>query len=88
MDDLISRQAVIDALGGEPLPYTEYEQGLHDKWIDAKENIETLPSAQPEIIQCKECKYADDMPIADGKYWCNYHNGYFSFCSEAKRKEE
>ena len=48
MDDLISRQAAIDALGGEPIAYTEYEQGLHDKWIDAKENIEALPSAQPE----------------------------------------
>lgn len=41
-----------------------------------------------ELIQCKECKYADDMPIADGRYWCSYYNGYFSFCSEAKRKEE
>ena len=41
-----------------------------------------------ELIRCKECKYADDMPIADGRYWCNYHKGYFSFCSEAKRKEE
>lgn len=88
MNDLISRQAAINALGGEPLAYTEYEQGLHDKWIDAKENIEALPSTQPKIIKCRECKYANDMPIADGRYWCNYHNGYFSFCSEARRKEE
>ena len=88
MDDLIDRHAAIDALGGEPIAYTEYEEGLHDKWIDAKENIEALPSAQPEIIWCKKCKYSDDMPIADGRYWCNYHNGFFAFCSEAKRKEE
>ena len=46
--ELISREAAIDALGGEPMAYTEYEQGLHDKWIDAKQNIEELPSAQPE----------------------------------------
>ena len=48
MDDLISRLEAIDALGVEPLAYTEYEQGLHDKWIDAKENIEALPPAQTE----------------------------------------
>lgn len=88
MADLIDRQAAIDALGGEPIAYTEYEQGLHDKWIDAKENIEALPSTQPEIIRCMECKYSDDMSISDGRYWCNYHYGYFKFCSEAKRKEE
>ena len=57
MADLIDRQAAIDALGGEPIAYTEYEQGLHDKWIDAKENIEALPSTQSEIIRCKECKW-------------------------------
>ena len=57
MDDLISRQAAIDALGGEPMEYTEYEQGLHDKWIDAKQNIEALPSAEPEIIRCRDCEH-------------------------------
>ena len=48
MNDLISRQAAIDALGVEPLEYTDYEEGLHTMWADAKEALEKLPSAQPE----------------------------------------
>lgn len=62
MSDLIERQAAIDALGGEPMAYTEYEYGLHDKWIDAKENIEALPSAEPEwnemVVICDCCGHA------------------------------
>lgn len=49
--DTINRQEAIDALGMEPMAYTEYEQGLHDKWIDAKENIEALSSAQPQRMR-------------------------------------
>jgi len=56
--DLIYRQAAIDALiewyGCEPTD------------IGAFENIiEKLPSAQPEIILCKDCKYWKD---SDGVY--------------------
>lgn len=50
MSDLIDRQAAIEALikwyGCEPSD------------IGAFENIiEKLPSAQPEIIRCKDCKW-------------------------------
>ena len=62
MDDAISRQAAIDALGMEPMAYTEYEQGLHDEWIDAKENIEALPSAQ-RWIPCSERLPEDDVEV-------------------------
>jgi len=47
VDDLISRQAAIDAL-------IERDPNCG---IDSAEVIKELPSAQPEIIQCKECKY-------------------------------
>lgn len=47
-DDVIYRQDAIDALGEEPFAFMDYEQGLHDKWVDDKEAIEQLPSAQPE----------------------------------------
>lgn len=48
--DVIDRQAAIDALGVEPLAFSEYEEGLHTMWTDAKESIEALPSAQPERL--------------------------------------
>ena len=96
MDDLISRQAAIDALEKEkPTPFVNkdgsidpFGAGRQNQWYRDGIAIMNLPSAQPEIIWCKDCKHAEDMSIADGRYWCNYHNGYFSFCSEAKRKEE
>ncbi len=68
MDDLIDRQAAIDAMetwdkfGCDPdgklvrydddkhyIPYVHYEDMVHA--------IKHLPSAQPEIIRCKDCKH-------------------------------
>ena len=50
----ISRQAAIDALRKDPMGGLNYESILS-----------SLPSAQPEIIRCKECKYWKD---SDGVY--------------------
>ena len=51
MDDLINRRAAIDVIGEvHPLDYNA--QAI-------KSRIESLPSAQPEIIRCKECKYSE-----------------------------
>lgn len=47
VSDMIYRQMAIDALGAEPLAISEYEEGLHTMWTDAKESIEQLPPAQP-----------------------------------------
>lgn len=48
MNDLISRQAAIDAIN---VP------NIHQGIIDALQSIiQDLPSAQPEIIYCKVCK--------------------------------
>ena len=50
MDDLISRQAAIDALGEKPLAWTEgeYELGLQNQWQSDVDALNGLPSAQPE----------------------------------------
>lgn len=63
MDDLISRQAAIDRINKqrEHLQPDIYQQ---DKIGDAAyricaEFIERLPSAQPEIVRCKDCKYSE-----------------------------
>ena len=55
MSDLISRQAAIDALTAleEPAPTARHLSAIYD----CEDAIKALPSAQPEIIRCKDCKY-------------------------------
>ena len=55
MNDLISRQAAIDALHMH-LMYrmgTDSNKKRLDDWING------VPSAQPEVIRCKDCIYYD-----------------------------
>lgn len=88
MRDLISRQAAIDAI-------CEHGTGLERRGItvlavvDHKQItvdlLETLPSAQPEIIRCKDCVHADEY------YHCDYMttwNDADCFCYYAERKKE
>ena len=92
MDDLINRRAAIDAIGEvHPLDYNA--QAI-------KSRIERLPSAQPEIIHCKDCKFFEydhlyvinDIPVF-GHELCNRwgegcktsENGW---CFLAERKED
>ena len=46
--------------------------------------IDDMPTIEPDIIRCRECKYYDGRPcgIVD---WYNTAN---DFCSKAERKEE
>ena len=52
MDDVISRQAAIDALA-------EYGNGraVYISVEEAVRRIKQLPSIQPEIVRCKDCKH-------------------------------
>jgi hypothetical protein len=74
MDDLISREDAIDAI---------YEHEFAN-WCD-KDEVSTvlndLPSAQPEIIRCKDC-------LIHGV--CSYERGLGEngFCSQAKRRTD
>lgn len=80
MSDLISRQAVI-----EDLRMTD----INKIWdiADVELWVNGLPSAQPEITACDDCKYADDKPISDGRRWCNLHGFFMYYCSDAERRE-
>ena len=60
-DDLISRQTAIDALQKEinkviP-PFDDVMGSIRCGVRLARNIIEDLPSAQPEIIRCKDCKH-------------------------------
>lgn len=72
MTDLIDRNAALEA--------------LEWKWAGkaAIDAIKNLPSEQPEIIRCKDCKWHED------DYCSNIDVFGFSnedFCSLAQRKE-
>ncbi len=76
MQDLISRQAAIDELDKGAWG-VEWDKTL------AKAMIESLPSAQPEIIRCKDCKHwdgVDTCDVIDAPVWDN------DFCSMAERR--
>ena len=100
--DLISRQDAIDALEkvaelypwrvpGDRDSYSKYNEAWNDALDRAESEIEALPSAQPEIIRCKDCKYnsntcgnyvnCDIIPQMFGRTVDN-------FCSMAERRTD
>lgn len=98
MDDLISRRAAIDALmAWEEDSFWDKECLKHRGepfWVSPSDVIERLPSAQPEIIYCKDCKWSDWYDAADGHKYCYcMETGAAGrtaddFCSYAERLEE
>lgn len=95
MADLIDRQAAIDAL------CDEYCGGWQDcKYYPNCENlksIEQLPSAQPEIIRCKDCRHWADnyVKTPSGKFVKNHYcsRGVTSawsewFCADGERRTD
>jgi len=88
MDDLISRQAAIDALGGnEPVgdPSKMDDDDVVKMWerIRIINIINKLPSAQPEIIRCMDCKHYKDGECTN-TFWGMCEKDY---CSEGERKD-
>lgn len=83
MDDLISRQAALNALTSTA--------GVGNRALD---KIRALPSAQPEIIRCKDCKWYKTNYSWNGKEhkvcviepYEPIREGD-DFCSRAERKE-
>ena len=78
MSDLIDRQEAIKAVGV-------------NTWAGSRLNA--LPSAQPEIIRCKDCKY-QDKGQNEVESWnvCNYRPRLYvsidddDYCSSGERK--
>lgn len=68
-----------------------FVQNMSD--IDRK-TILALQSAQPEIIRCGQCKYAEvaDKEDAQDGYTCQFHRGSIwfsgSYCSWAERRTD
>ena len=77
--DLISRQAAIDAARDW------YEGLICGSFKGLEKRLQSLPSAQPEIIRCKDCKHwdgVDTCDVIDAPVWDN------DFCSMAERRTD
>lgn len=89
MDDLISRQAAIEALDGEiEITGRTNAEAVKGYVRLVKDRLERLPSAQPEIIRCKDCVWNREKEWVDcymsGMHGRNINN----FCSRGERKDE
>lgn len=83
MSDLIDRQTAIEALNLIGSLDTEADREY------AVEVFEMLPSAQPDIVRCKECKNSRGKIANRTK--CGLHNwwvGFDYFCADGERMEE
>ena len=87
MDDTISRYDALKTIG-----FLEAKNDKANGFSDDFDNISrtksmiainNLPSAQPEIIRCRDCKYADEYCHCSCVTWWNSSN---DFCSRAERK--
>ena len=83
--DLISRKAAIDSFKAD-------DDGSLWKMDDIVYRLEQMPSAQPEIIHCRDCEYGEHD---DYGYW--YCRGFgcavgdtdgSGYCSKAERRED
>ena len=86
MDDLISRQAAMDALH----MHLMYRMGTDSNKERLDEWINSLPPAQPEIIRCKDCKFYSPMNRETKTGICNLtmHQNFGDnwFCAGAERR--
>lgn len=81
--DLIDRQAAIDAIEKKAYRHTYIEQII--------DIINNLPSVQPEIVRCKDCKHRDPE---DKKCDCGHdilwqlprQNDWY--CADAERRTD
>ena len=90
MRDLISRQAAIDAVKELCEHYTPTKSVTHPHMDFVIEELQNLPSAQPEIIRCKDCRefrrWIDtDITFCD---LTESERDALDFCSRAERRQD
>lgn len=78
--DLISRADAIKAIENLQNCYNGYSDTYDKAYIIGV--LEELPSAEPDVIRCKDCKYCRKED--EYEYWC------YGFCSPARlvRKDD
>ena len=96
MSDLIDRQVAIELIHSlypsAPIMRMNRKRWKkkYEPYIEAEKALEMLPSAQPELVRCKDCRWGKK---ACGNIECwmdtnippEYH-GYEWFCPNGERK--
>ena len=85
MDELISRQDVLDAIDKYILGKEEDETCEVRELLRLITKIYHMPSARPEIIYCKDCKWkrgSECVRFADVRLFPD------DFCSRAERRTD
>ena len=97
MSDLIERQAAINTA---QVMYERCDENIEDYRDLMVESLKVLPSAQPEIIRCKDCKhYVIHTFFGRSQGWCERLCDEFDkslargteaddYCSRAERRED
>ena len=91
VDDLISRQAAIDALGERPMVWTsddDYSLGERNQYDADRFAVETVPSVDAvEVVRCKDCVNCEYDSIFN-QYWCGGSEVISDgFCNYGERKD-
>ena len=87
IDNLISRQAAIEAVQNRHIM-------LNKEKVLLINDLEKLPSPEPQIIRCKDCKHhwtykcMDSMPIERCDLEQTFYDAERDFCSLAERRTE
>ena len=82
--DMISRQAAIDALDEIEAEVADGYGYQYAKW---REYFVEMPSAQPDIIRCRNCKFAS----GDSRICMQFGHspiGELDFCAWAERRTD
>ena len=80
MDDLISRQAAIDAADMADYPGLSIED-VDKVTGEVVKALKDLPSVQPEVIRCKDCLMHGVCRFEQGL-------GLDGYCSQAERRTD
>lgn len=96
-NDLISRSALMEAFGEEPLVWDSRDREdvqMHNDWLDYTKLVKEAPAVDAvEVVQCKDCNHwKKDVPgCTDFVGRCglaNYMIGATGYCVYAERKAE
>ena len=82
MTDYIDRQAVIEEIKSV---YEWHDTVTEDRLIS---HMRHLPSAQPEVIRCKDCKHRTEDGFCEGRGWPMQLVSDDGFCDKGERSEE
>ena len=87
MDDLISRKAVMKEFSDFVRKSNNSDFAKTPNWNDAVSLVGSMPSSQPDITKCGECRHAKELGCAlFCEFWGKYtpHSGY---CFKAERRK-